>query len=225
VQQDQIRLRDLGQQRLLPQTHLNYLTKLRDTGVVPHVVYDIGACVLHWTNEARQLWPSAEFIAFEAMDASEFLYQEQNLRYSMGVLSNVDGAKVDFYQNNYHPGGNSYYKENEQVNPQAPLYFNESHRRRLETITLDTAVQRNNFPLPDMIKMDVQGAELDVLKGAVETLKSVKHIILELQVVEYNKGAPLFDIVVDYMDKQGFDCLGIFSNAGPDGDYHFCRRD
>jgi hypothetical protein len=75
-----------------------------------------------------------------------------------------------------------------------------------------------------MIKMDVQGAELDVLKGAVETLKSVNHIILELQVVEYNKGAPLKDAVIEYMDSIGFDCLGIFSNNGPDGDYHFVRR-
>jgi hypothetical protein len=63
-----------------------------------------------------------------------------------------------------------------------------------------------------------------LLKGAVETLADVKHVILELQVVEYNKGAPLKDEVIAYMDTQGFDCMGIFSNNGPDGDYHFVRR-
>jgi hypothetical protein len=91
-------------------------------------------------------------------------------------------------------------------------------------VTLDAVRRLKNFPPPDMIKMDVQGAELDVLKGAVETLSTVKHVILELQVVEYNKGAPLKDDVIAYMDTQGFDCLGIFSNNGPDGDYHFVRR-
>jgi hypothetical protein len=75
-----------------------------------------------------------------------------------------------------------------------------------------------------MIKMDVQGAELDVLKGAEETLKTAKHVILELQRVEYNKGAPLKDTVIEYMDSLGFDCLGEFSVNGPDGDYHFVRR-
>ena len=75
-----------------------------------------------------------------------------------------------------------------------------------------------------MIKMDVQGAEMDVLKGALETLQTVKHIILELQVVEYNKGAPKRDEVIAFMDTIGYDCLGLFSNNGPDGDYHFVRR-
>jgi FkbM family methyltransferase len=161
---------------------------------------------------------------FEAMDAAEFLYQEQNLKYHVGVLSDENGKEVDFYCNEYHPGGNSYYKENPEVNPNAPDYFNDTHRRRLKTAKLDTVSRLNEFPLPDLIKMDVQGAELDVLKGSIETLKTAQHVILELQQVEYNKGAPLRDTVISYMDSQGFDCMGMFSNNGPDGDYHFVRR-
>lgn len=218
------RLRDLGSQRLIPRDHVDYLAALRQSGFEPKVIYDIGACVLHWTNEAQRIWPDAEYIAFEAMDASEFLFKERGLRYHMGVLSDVSGKEVDFYQNDFHPGGNSYYKENEEVNPDTVNYFNEQHRRRLKTVTVDAVRRLKNFPNPDMIKMDVQGAELDVLKGAVETLASVNHIILELQVVEYNKGAPLKDTVIEYMDSIGFECRGIFSNNGPDGDYHFVRR-
>jgi hypothetical protein len=71
--------------------------------------------------------------------------------------------------------------------------------------------------------MDVQGAELDVLKGAVEILKSCDHVILELQEVEYNKGAPLKQTVVEYMESQGFTNMGMFSSNGPDGDYYFTR--
>ncbi len=218
------RLRDLGNQRLLPVDHANYLVKLKDSGFEPKIIFDIGACVLHWTNEAQRIWTDAEYIAFEAMDSCEFLYQERGLQYHMGLLSNESGKEVDFYQNDYHPGGNSYYIENEEVNPQAPQYFNESHRKKLCTITLDALVHLKQFPPPDLIKMDVQGAELDILKGAQETIKTAKHIILELQVVEYNKGAPLKDTVIEYMDSIGYDCLGLFSNNGPDGDYHFVRR-
>ena len=47
--------------------------------------------------------------------------------------------------------------------------------------------------------MDVQGAELDVLKGSKNALKHCKDLILELQVVEYNKGAPLKDEVITYV--------------------------
>jgi FkbM family methyltransferase len=218
------RLRELGSQRLIPADHVGYLAKLKAQGFEPKVIYDVGACVLHWTNEAKRIWPGSEFVAFEAMDSSEFLYKEQGLKYFMGALSDVTGKEVEFYQNDWHPGGNSYYRENAEVNPEAPQYFNEKHKRVLKTATLDAVVRLKQFPLPDLIKMDVQGAELDVLKGASQVLQTVKHVILELQAVEYNKGAPLKDTVIAYMDTIGFDCKGLFSNNGPDGDYHFVKR-
>jgi FkbM family methyltransferase len=218
------RLRDLGSQRLLPHSHVTYLTQLKQSGVEPKVIYDIGSCVLHWTNEASKIWTGAEFVAFEAMASAEFLYKERGLKYHIGVLSDVSGKEVDFYQNDVHPGGNSYYKENEEVNPDTVNYFNDTHLRKLRTVTLDAVARLKKFPAPDLIKMDVQGAELDVLKGASEVLASVQHVILELQAVEYNKGAPLKDTVIEYMNSIGFDCKGIFSNNGPDGDYHFVKR-
>jgi len=220
----QARLRDLGKQRLIPRAHVNHLKMLKAQGVSPKVIYDIGACVLHWTTEAREIWPDAEIIAFEAMDSTEFLYKEAGMRYHIGVLSDETGREVDFYQNDHHPGGNSYYLENPEVNPQAPAYFNESHRRRLRTVTVDAVQRLKQFPLPDFLKLDVQGAELDVLKGSLECLANVDHVILELQKVEYNRGAPLFDAVITWMAEQGFECQGIFSDQGPDGDYYFRRK-
>jgi len=218
------RLRELGNQRLLPKATVDYLTLLRDNNVSPKVIYDIGACVLHWTNEAEKIWPNAEYVMFEAMKETEFLYKERGFKYNVGPLSDVSGKLIDFYQNTYHPGGNSYYIENPLVNPEAPEYFNESHKRQLVTVALDDVVKDRGFPLPDFIKMDVQGAELDILKGATETLKSVTHVILELQCVEYNTGAPQRDEVIAYMSDLGFELICQFTNAGPDGDYHFMRR-
>ena len=218
------RLRNLESQRLLPTDHINYLAKMKETGVDPKVIYDLGASVLHWTNEAQRVWPNADYVLFEAVKDCEFLYAERGFKYHIGVLSNETGKEIDFYQNDYHPAGSSYYRENPDINPDASKLYNESHRRKLRSVTLDAIVRLKALPLPDLIKMDVQGAELDVLKGAMETIRNIKHIILELQVVEYNKGAPLRDEVIKYMHDQGFDCLGLFCNNGPDGDYHFVRR-
>ena len=74
------------------------------------------------------------------------------------------------------------------------------------------------------VKMDIQGAELDVLKGGRNTISAAKHVILEMQRVEYNKGAPLKDEVIAYMNTLGFDCVGLFSDNKFDGDYHFVKR-
>ena len=220
------RLRDLGDQWLVPIAHCEYLTKIRDQyDFHPKVIYDIGACVLHWTKSAKRFaWPDADYVLFEAMDAPKFLYEEGGYKHYNGVMSDEDGKEVDFWENVEHPGGNSYYKENEEVNPNTVNFFNESHRVKKLTRSVDSVVREKKFPAPDMVKMDVQGAELDVLKGMKKTLKTVKHLILELQNVEYNKGAPLRGEVIDWLESNGFKYVELFSNQGPDGDYHFIRK-
>ena len=211
--------------RMLPQAHVDYLEIMKNAGIAPKVIYDIGANVLHWTGEAKQIWPNAKYVAFDAMPAAKFLYEQDKVDHAIELLSDTDGKSLNFYLNEMAPAGNSYYKENSIVNPSADHFFNESHRVTMTAKTLDTVVKEKGFPAPDLIKIDVQGAEIDVLKGAVETLKSVTDIILEGQVVEYNKGAPLKDQVISYVESIGFELVAFFCDNGPDGDYHFKRKE
>lgn len=219
------RLLELSNTRLLPVKHVDYLWKMKDESTTPKVVYDIGACVLHWTREAVNVWPEAKFFAFEAMDESAEIFNYFKIPHAIGILSDKDGRELEFWQNTTHPGGNSYYKENEEINPNTVNYFDDTKIRKVKSMTLDTVVEEKGFPLPDLIKMDVQGAELDILKGASKCLANAKDVILELQKVEYNKGAPLRDEVIAYMGIQGFYLKneGPFCDNGPDGDYHFTR--
>lgn len=230
VSAEQVRLRELHDQPLLPQDHVNYLRKMKAVGIEPKVIYDIGACVLHWTNRAKEVWPTAKIVPFEAMKAVEFLYREQGFEdFAVGcVLSDKTGELVEFYENTEHPGGNSLYKENTELSPLADQLFPEEKKISIRTNTLDDVVKLNNLPKPDLIKMDIQGAELAALKGATETLKTCDHLILELQHMDYNFGAPKAEEVIAYLDSIGFDMVGdgMFcgSDLGVDGDYHFRRR-
>ena len=199
----------------IPYEHSDYL---KNMNIQPKVVYDLGSCVLHWTREAKMIWPDADIILFEAMDEVKPLYEKYGYKkYSLGVLSDVDGKKVRFYQKAYDPGGNSYYKEN-------TSFFQEEHAIEKTAMTLDTLVEVNQFPFPNLIKMDIQGAEMDVLRGAKKCLASCEDVILELQHVEYNIGAPNRDKVIQYMDELGFNLISNFTLTNVDGDYHFKKR-
>ncbi len=46
--------------------------------------------------------------------------------------------------------------------------------------------------------MDIQGSELNALKGATNVLKCCSYLILEMQQVEYNEFAPQKDAVIEY---------------------------
>jgi glycosyltransferase involved in cell wall biosynthesis len=208
---------NLSNERLLPQAHINYLIQLKNNGFEPRVIYDIGSCALHWTNEAKKLWPDATYILFDAFSPVEFLYKDD---YHIGVLSDKDDVIVKFYQNDYFPGGNSYYRE---IGCENGKYFPENKYIEKITKTLDTVVKERGFPLPDFVKIDVQGSEIDIIKGGVNTLSNVEKLIVELQHMEYNQGAMLCGDSVPIIEKTlNMKCVApLFQNNGCDGDYGF----
>jgi FkbM family methyltransferase len=66
----------------------------------------------------------------------------------------------------------------------------------------------------DLLKLDVQGAELDVLRGGEELLRSVTLIFTEVEFVSLYKGQPLFAEVDAYLRSQGFQFHRFHSLAG-----------
>jgi FkbM family methyltransferase len=209
-------LRELSEKQLIRQEHYEYLKGLN---INPKNIYDIGACVLHWTKMAKYIWPNANYIAFEAMNESEPIFIENNVEYYLNVLSKEDGKKIKFYQNTKDPGGNSYYKENEKINPKAKELYKDFVLKT--TKKLDTLVKEKKIVNPDLIKIDVQGSELDILKGGMKTIKKCKHLIIETQEVDYNVGGSKKEEVFTYLKENNFKFVCEISNNGPDADYHF----
>jgi FkbM family methyltransferase len=72
----------------------------------------------------------------------------------------------------------------------------------VETITLNSySIGRE---VPDLINLDIQGAELDALRGASNFLDQVSYIYTEVSYVELYKNAPLADEIDRYLNSFGF---------------------
>jgi hypothetical protein len=56
----------------------------------------------------------------------------------------------------------------------------------------------------NLLKLDVQGSELDILKGLGNKIDIFEAIILETSVRRYNQSSPLFIKIINFMYKKNF---------------------
>jgi len=213
------RLQWLRQNFSMPIQHEIYLKKQY---LNPKVIYDIGSCTLHWYDMARRIWPDAKIYVFDAMQNADVYYASQGLDHYAGLLGDQDGDVVNFWSNAQHPAGNSIYRENPVYSPQVDKIYSDQHKSYKLTRTLDSVIEQYNWPKPDLIKMDVQGSELNILKGAVKCLEHVTDLILEVQSLEYNIDAPMVDQITDYLKLKDFQLIADrFSGDHIQGDAHY----
>ena len=217
------RIKYLHDNFTLPSDHIDFLKKL-GSEFKPIVIYDIGANVLNWTKEATKVWPDSEIVLFDAVSSFKDYYLKSKNKFFIGVLGDSDDRDVNFYQNSMHPAGNSYYKEIGHEN--SDIIYPESNYSTEKTSTLSTVVKKFDFPMPDLIKFDVQGAELDIIKGSLDIINRAKYLIVEIQNTQYNKNAPLLNETVDFLQTNGWELLTQkpFCDNGPDGDYCFKKK-
>jgi len=182
---------------------------------IPDRILDIGANTGGWYNEAKSVFPNAYILSIEANEECEEVLKLTNPNYRIAFLAK-DNEKYKFYKNKdvYGSTGNSMYKELSEHYTEENTYFDEKQGVKLD----DILHGQNPF---DLIKMDVQGAELDVIKGGINLCKGAIGILLEVALKEYNQGSPLHDEIVDYMKSIEFKKAEILDNLPYNGEiYH-----
>ncbi len=174
------------------------LAHLRDTGFAPRQIVDIGAYEGTWTTRCAKLFPQAHFLMLEAQDAKAAALGEVRGRmngradYTIGVLSAEAGAEVTFFE---METGSSYLEE-----------LTDAPRRSVQkvTTTLNDVLRSAGIATVDFMKLDVQGAELDVLRGGLDALRSAQYVLMEVAISDYNRGAPNAGEVISFMTGHGF---------------------
>jgi FkbM family methyltransferase len=151
------------------------------------------------------LFPGSEIIGFEP-DSS--LCEQMNSNAAAGVkyfpfALGERNEKRPFFVTQ-HPMCCSLYEPNE---PLISLYNNFEvaylkYKTEVETVSLDHFSRQQSTGVIDFIKIDIQGAELDVFKGATETLKSVLAIVCEVEFIPHYVDQPLFGDVCTFLSHQ-----------------------
>jgi FkbM family methyltransferase len=167
----------------------------------PTVIYDIGANSGEWTQRALHVFPNARYEEFEA--------NSQHRRPGRHIVLLGDTEKeATFYKAigdgvGGNTGASMYLEVSQHYTP--GRFVEET----LSMIPLDTYVEKHNLPYPDFMKLDVQGAELDILRGATACMANTKYILMEVSLHRWNKDAPMIEDVMSYMASKDFELIDI----------------
>lgn len=164
---------------------------------IPESILDIGANVGQFYSEIKEIFPNSYYYLIEGNDSCKVVLETLNVDYSISLLSDTE-KEVDFYVRKHEPRctGNSIYRENTSFYDDDQIVI-----LKKQTKTLSNILNNKVF---DLIKIDVQGSEIDIINGGLEIFKNAKGVLMEISLVEYNQNAPMKDFVYEYMSKIGF---------------------
>lgn len=180
----------------LPHTYLS-LKMLRAEGFQPRCIVDVGAYEGYWTQSVKEIFPSAKVLMVEAQQnksdcLARVCQQSSDVQYEIALLGSQAGASVMFSE---METGSSVFEEQSDFPRQ---------RNMRVTSTLDLIAERLKLEHIDFLKLDVQGYELEVLKGGSTVLSRCACVLLETSIAAINKGCPLLPEVLAFMDRAGF---------------------
>lgn len=199
------RIRTIG--KAMP-TSRKRLQHMKSLGFKPRVIFDCGAYLGHWTKSMAQVFPGAQIVLMEP-NATILPKTRQTiagitpaprlLDAACGAQAGV--ADLNVWGNEHTSVAGSSMLGHVQGDPQARLQV------RVETI--DSIAEQTGFK-PDLLKLDLQGAELPALQGAESVLETAELVICEFGCLEayldrttprdvmnhlYDRDFALYDIV------------------------------
>lgn len=166
--------------------------------ITPSAIVDVGSHRADWYREALQIWPEANYVLIEAQEACRPFLEATGQEHHIAVLSDREKEVTFYNRKNDISTGASVYREN------TPFFSDDQiEPETRQATTLDKLLFRRHIPRT-LLKIDAQGSELDILRGAGVILNDVIALILEVSVFPYNSGAPLHEEVEEYVRSQGF---------------------
>lgn len=165
-------------------------------------VIDVGAYRGHVSKVFNHLFPEAEIFAFEPSD--EILKMKKNDNITMVRLAVGDRVGTsNLYETSFRPASSllhfgSFYNG----------IFKMINKKKINVTTLDVYFKNKKFRKHTLLKIDTQGMEGAVLRGAENILKYVSIIHVESPLEELYRGQDFFEDIYLFLTKRHFRYIG-----------------
>ena len=203
------------------------------------VILEIGGHYGEDTLRFYKYFPESKIYSFEPDPRNIIIFKKfcseiKNIELIEKAVYNLDNEFLDFYlsysdfdvlQKKYNYIGTEDYvklKLNNSGSSSLKEKKNTKFKKvKVNTIRLDTWYKSiKNLNLIDFLWIDVQGAEKEVLLGAIDVLKKVRFVQIEYGEVSY-EGAMTKKDTFDFFKNNNFDLILDYSPNSPVGDFLF----
>ena len=180
------------------------LARLRDCGFEPNVIFDVGAYRGEFARLCRSTWPSSDIACFEpqadaVIQLRRSLGKDPRISVFQLLLGAEDRAAVDFHLCETASSVLEEQVDKSQAIATSPM------------ATIDKLVSAKALQPPEFLKLDVQGYELEVLKGAHDVLKFVQVVLAEVNFLDLHCGVPLHAEIGSWLHERGFVAFDVCS--------------
>lgn len=188
--------RPIGRQDLL-------LQDLKKRGLQCYSIIDVGANLSNWSRMAKKIYPDASFCLIEPQiemkeELEKFCTEFKDSIYILaGAGSKKEILTLTIWED---LAGSSFIPLPDNALKQS------GKQREIEIITINELIETGKIKIPQLIKLDVQGFELEALKGAAKTFGITDVYILEVSFLNFHDtpGIPVFYDVVKFMHDRDY---------------------
>lgn len=181
------------------------LRRLKNAGFAPTGIIDAGAYRGDFSRNARGIFPDAHIRMIDALWEQEVplarvAAEIGNASVTISLVGAQDDDAASFFvvdtavRPDLVKTGSSTFRENSAF----PM---EERRIRQRTLAGILAGRSRRY---ELLKLDLQGAELAAIRGLGERLEHVEALIIEMSTAPYNKGGPLMHEVLSDLAGRGF---------------------
>ncbi len=193
---------------------INKLLRIIERSNIP-VVFDVGANVGQSVVKFKRYCPNAQIHTFEPAEQTYHTLVENTRKYNTVIHNNFGlGAEVKevrFYENTLDDISSF-------LEPTSLLWGDTKKTEVLEVNTLDAYCLQQNTKRINLLKIDTQGYDLEVLKGAKDMLRqsSIDIIQMEITIEEIYHHIPRMDEVLKFLFDMEYKLVAFYGYHSKD---------
>jgi len=197
----------------------------------PGCVVDVGANRGQFTLVSRQVFPLAKIHAFEPLAEPAQIFQkvfrdDPNVEFHLCAIGREQKtATIHVTRDDDSSSLLPVTAAQVGMSPEAV----ETETRQVLVLPLSQALAADCLPTGSLLKIDVQGFELEVLKGCEDLLDKFSHLYIECSFVELYERQALAHQIIAWLEQRGFALTGVYNlyyaknGAAIQGDFLFGR--